>query len=245
MIEKINKGIVLHKWIYEDEHIIKILTEGGNVLSLKAKGLDSFESKNRMSLQIFNTVEVEYFTSHTSKRDTGRLKTATVIKEFKTESNYHNFSYIEVIRNIISYQEHNSNLTYKCLENIISMMENDLMNFQKLLNLMIITLRQNGYTMVVDRCAKCGSNQNIKGFEVYEGGLICSLHEEAEKYKLPKKTLLKLIEINSLKNPMECRDLDFNPDEILKIQSMYKQFMENQLALNLFMLDRKHQYVKH
>ncbi len=245
MIEKLNTGIVLHKWVYEDEHIVKILTEGGNVLSLKAKGLDAWDSKNRMSLHIFNTVEVQYFTSHTNTRDTGRLKTASVIKEFKGEHSSQNFTYIEVIRNIIAYQEHNSMLTYKCLVHIINMMESNMMTFQHLLNLMIITLRQNGYVSVVDRCAKCGSNQNIKAFEIYEGGLICNQHEEANKYKLPKSTLMKLIEIHSLVNPMECRDLDFTPEEVSKIQSMYKQFMENQLALNLFMLDRKHQYIKH
>ncbi len=244
MIEKINTGIVLHKWVYEDEHIVRILTEGGSVLHLKAKGLDSLHSKNAMSLHIFNTVEVEYFTSHTSSRNTGRLKTARAIREYLGEHSEQNFAYIEVIRNMLSEQDHNSVLTYKTLEQIINLMENNLMKFQYLLALMIVTIRQNGYTSIVDRCVKCGSNQNIKGFEVYEGGLICANHDEGEKYKLPTKTLMKLIEINLLKNPMECRDLDFTPEETEKIRSMYKLFMENQLAINLFMLDKKHQFIK-
>lgn len=244
MVEKIATGIVLQKWFFEDEHMVKILTEGGSVLRLKAKGLDSFTSKNNMSLHIFNKVEVEYFTSPNNQRYTGRLKRARVLKEYLGEASDANLAYIEVIRNIIAYQDHNSILTFRILEQIINMIEIRQMKFQYLFTLMMVTLRQNGYTTIVDRCAKCGSNQNIKGFEVYEGGLICSKHDEGERYKLPTRTLVKLIEINSLKNPMECRDLEFTPDEVSKIQSMYKQFMENQLALNLYMLDRRHHPIK-
>ncbi len=244
MIEKITKGIVLRKWIFEDEHIVKILTEGGSVLSLKAKGLDSLLSKNAMSLHPFNTVEVEYFTSSSSDRNTGRLKRSTIITEFKGEHNHVNYEYIEVIRSIITGQEHNSNLTYETLREIIYGIENGMMNFQKLLALMILTMRQNGYQSIVDRCAKCGSNQNIMGFEVYEGGLICKNHEEAYRYKLPSKTLVKLIEINSLIDPIRCRDLDLTPEEITKIKSMYKIFFENQLAINMYMLDSAKEFYK-
>lgn len=244
MIEKINTGIVLKKWIYEDEHMVNILTEGGSVLRLKAKGLDSLVSKNAHSLQVFNKVEVEYFTSPTTKRNTGRLKTARAIKEYMGEHNDINFGYIEVIRNIISDQDHNSILTFNVLEEIIYRIENNTMNFQHIWALMIVTLRQNGYTTTVDRCVKCGSNQNIKGFEIYEGGLICKNHDEGESYKLDASTLVKIIEINTLKNPMDCKDLKLTMSEIAVIRSMYKQFFENQLAINLYMLDRKHHSLK-
>lgn len=239
MVEKVMTGIVLQKWYFEDEHIIKILTEGGNVLRLKAKGLDNIDSKNNSSLQIFNKVEVEFFTSPNNSRETGRLKRARAIKEFLGEHTDENFMYMEVIRNMIAFQEHNNRLTFSVLEQIIFKIENKIMNFQALLCLMIVTIRNNGYTPIVDRCAKCGSRLNIKGFEISEGGLICKLHEEGSKYKLPLKTLLKLIEINSLKNPMECRSLEFTQEEVESIRSTYKQFLENQLALNMYMLDRK------
>lgn len=244
MIEKICTGIVLHKWFYEDEHMVSLLTEGGNILRLKAKGLDSFTSKNSMSLHVFNKVEVEYFTSPNNKRYTGRLKRSRTLEEFKIEGNQDNLANIEVIRNLISQQDHNSILTFKTLEKIINLINMGQMKFQYLYALIIITIRQNGYPIVVDRCVKCGRNQNIKAFEVYEGGLICKLHEEANKYKLPASTLVKIIEINSLKNPMECRDLNFNQQEINIIKSMYKQFLENQLALNMYMLDRNTQPLK-
>lgn len=244
MIEKINTGIVLKKWIYEDEHMVNILTEGGNVLRLKAKGLDSLVSKNASSLHVFNKVEVEYFTSPSNRRHTGRLKTARVLKEYMGEHSDVNFGYIEVIRNIISEQEHNSTITFNTLEEIIRRIEMNSMNFQSLLALMIITLRQNGYPVTIDRCAKCGSNQKIKAFELYEGGLICQNHDEANDYKLHASTLVKLIEINSLKNPIECEDLRFTMPEIEKVRSMYKVFFENQLAINMYMLDRKHHSIK-
>ncbi len=238
MIEKINTGIVLSKWIYEDEHLVKILTEGGNVLLLKAKGLDSLLSKNAMSIHTFNTVEVEYFTSPTSTRNTGRLKRSTTIEEFIIDSDIKNIGYIDVIKNIITSQEHNSILTYNTLKRMIKYMQDNDLKFQHLLSLMIITMRQNGYPVIVDRCAKCGSNQNIKGFEIYEGGLICRNHEEGSKYQLPSTTLVKLIKIHSLKDPIICEDLNFTNDEIRQIKSMYKLFFENQLAINMFMIDK-------
>ncbi len=238
MITKINKGIVLQTYIFEDEHIVKLLTEGGNVLQLKAKGLDSLTSKNRISLQVFNTVEVEYFTNNDMNMVSGRLKTAHCLKEFKGLDNERNLSLVEVIRNIILDQNSNSILTYSTLDKIISHLEIGTYKFQHLYSLFIITLRQNGYTPVIDRCSKCGDNQNIKGFEIYEGGLICEKHQEANDYKLPARTLVKIIEINSLKNPIECRDLDFTQEEVKQITSMYKMFLENQMGINLFMLNR-------
>ncbi len=238
MITKIAEGIVLQKFIFEDENIVKLLTKGGSVLTLKAKGLDSLMSKNNRALQVFNRVEVEYFTSHTSKSNTGRLKTANTLKEYIVEASDLVYARMEVIRNIILNQTNNSILTFNILEILINLLEIESLKFQHILSLIIVTLRQNGYTPVIDRCAKCGSNQNIKAFEVYEGGLICDNHEESNKYELPTETLMKLIEINSLKNPIECRDLDFEPTEVTKLISMYKMFMENQLAINLFMIDK-------
>ncbi len=240
MITKINRGIVLRKIIFEDEHIVKILTEGGNLLALKAKGLDSLISKNRMSLQPLNTIEVEYFTNIEMNKSSGRLKTATALKEFRGFDNNDEriFAIAEVVLNIIGGQSNNSRLTYITLEKIIKHLENRTFKFQHLYALMIITLRQNGYTPVVDRCCKCGSNQNIKGFEIYEGGLICDKHEEGNKYSLPAKTLVKLIEINSLKDPIECRDLELTNEEIRVITSMYRMFLENQMGIVLYLIDR-------
>ncbi len=235
MIEKINTGIVMEVKDFEDEHIVKILTEGGNLLSLKAKGLDNFISKNRVSIKIFNKINVEFFTSSSSIYNTGRLKRSSVIHEFK-EYNEYSINLVESIRNIIIDQNFNSILTYKILERLIFEIEEDDYKFQTLLSLMIVTLRQNGYTPIIDKCVKCGSNQKINAFEIYEGGLICDNHDEGFKYELSESTLRKIIEINSLKNPVECRNLNFTPEEKTKIQSMYKAFMENQLGINLYTL---------
>ncbi len=237
MIEYIKKGIVLEKISFEDEHIVKLLIDDGNLLSLKAKGLDKNSSKNRMSLNSFNFVEVEYFTSENSNFKTGRLKTARVIKEFINDSNLA-LNVFEVCRNLILFNERNNLNIYNSLTKIINLFELNNYQFQSILVLMILILRSNGYFPIIDRCVKCGTNKDIKAFSLYEGGLICKNHDESIKYELPVATLKKLIEINSLKNPLECNDLNFTPDEIIKIKSMYKLFLENQLAFNLYFLNK-------
>lgn len=235
MVEKIITGIVLNKFPYEDEHIVKILSEGGNIISLKAKGLGNLTSKNNASLMLFNICEVEYFTSISGM--TGRLKTARVLKEF-IKDNELSLNVLETIRNIISERVRNTNVTYNTIKNILSSLENNNFSFQKLLALMIITLRNEGYKLVVNSCVKCGTNKNIKGFSIYEGGLICELHEEAKQYEADPSFLRKIIEINSIKNPIECNDLNFSPKEISMLKSMYKNFFENQLGINLYLINK-------
>ena len=235
MIEKIITGIILDKFNYEDEHIVKILSEGGNVISLKAKGLSNLTSKNNASLNLFNVCEIEYFTS--SSGLTGRLKTSRVLKEFIKDTEL-SLNVIEVVKNIILGTKRNTIITFSIVKSILTSLENNNYSFQKVLSLMIFTLRNEGYIPLVSACVKCGSNQNIKGFSIYEGGLICELHDEAKTYAIDSSFLRKIIEINSVKNPIECKDLDFSPKEISMLKSMYKMFFENQLGINLYLLNK-------
>ncbi len=236
MVEKIITGIVIDKFPFEDEHIIKILSEGGNVVSLKAKGLDKYESKNRISLSLFNKVELEYFSSP-SNGNSGRLKRSSMVKEYLADSDL-SYSVTQLLKDILLSLNNYNNVIFVSLEKVLFSLENNTYNFQKILTILILILRNEKYTPVVDRCVKCGSNQDIGAFSLYEGGLICKNHEEASKYKLSGDTLRKIIEINSLYNPIECRNLNFTPDEITKIKSMYKLFIENQMGLNLYMIDK-------
>ena len=232
MIEKIISGIVLDKFEFEDEHIVKILSEGGSILSLKSKGLYNNDSKNRMSLNLFNLVEVEYFTSKNSSGFTGRLKTAKVIKEFISYDPL-SLYLVQQSRNILLDLNNNSILTFKSLTKIIDSIENNNYSFQKFLALIIIVLRQNNYKPIIDKCVKCGSNKDIIGFSIYEGGLLCKLHKEFYNYKLPSTTLRKIIEINSLKDPSICSDLQLTPEEESQIKSMYDLFLNNQMGVSV------------
>lgn len=237
MIEKIVKAIVLQKYIFEDEHIIKLLSEGGNIISLKAKGLDKNHSKNRSSLVPFNIVEVEYFTSPSKFSHTGRLKRSNLLEE--TYSNSEQFlSIIDVSRNLILDSTNNSMLTYKVLYEIINSIRDNNFSFQKLLVLLILIHRQNGYQIMVRACIICGTNKDIQGFSVYYGGLMCKRHEETKRYILPSDTLRKIIEIHLLSNPLVCKELDFSSREIKILKSMYKNFFENQLGINLYSIDK-------
>lgn len=234
MIEKIITGIVLGKREFEDEHIVKILSQGGNILSLKAKGLQKNSGKNRISLQSFNVVEVEYFAAP-SDSNRGRIKRATTTKEYLGNKEYA-YSVIQVMHDILYPLNSHNNLTYNAILNILESLEMETYSFQKILSLFIIILRNEGYTPVVDKCIKCGTNQKIGGFSLYEGGLICEKHEEMSKYKLDTIFIRKIIEINLQKNPMVCENLNFNPNEIKVLKSMYKMFFENQLGLNLYLI---------
>ena len=234
MIEKIITGIILDKFQFEDEHIIKILSQGGNVISLKAKGLSNLTSKNNASLNPFNICEIEYFTSLSGM--TGRLKTARVLKEFIKDTEL-SLNVMQILRNIIIGSKRNTMVTYNTVKNILSSLESNNYSFQKVLSLMTITLRNEGYNLVINKCVKCGKNQNIKGFSLYEGGLICDTHEESNKYEAEPSFLKKIIEINSIVNPIECNDLNFLPNEVSMLKSMYKMFFENQLGINLFLIN--------
>ncbi len=235
MIEKIITGIVIDKFSFEDEHIVEILSEGGNLISLKAKGLNNLSSKNNASLNPFNICEIEYFTS--SSGMSGRLKTARVLKEFIKDTEL-SLNVMMVMKNIILGTKRNTNITFNTIKSILLSLENNNYSFQKVLSLMIITLRNEGYKLVVDACVKCGSNQNIKGFSIYEGGLICDKHEEGQKYFANPSLLKKIIEINIIINPIECNDLNFHPNEISMLKSMYKMFFENQLGINLYLINK-------
>lgn len=237
MIEKVVKGIVLEKFEFEDEHIVKIITEGGNVLSLKAKGIDNIISKNRSSLNTFNKVEVEYFTSPVSTGNTGRLKRSTIISEM-TKINDSILNIFQVVNNLILNNEKNDKQTYHILDKIISAFVNNNFNFQNILELMVLVLRQNNYYPEVRSCVVCGTRQNIDGFSLYEGGLLCLEHNENRKYKLAPSTLKKIIFLNSLNNLLELNSLEFDNGEIQKIRDMYKLFLENQLGFNLYYINR-------
>lgn len=234
MIEKIITGIVLGKREYEDEHIVTILSEGGNILSLKAKGLHNNVSKNRISLQPFNRVEVEYFAAPMDS-NRGRIKRASVNNEYTNEGELA-YSAIQVMHNILYPISSHNNAIYNSVINILDSINNGTYNFQKMLSLFILVLRNEGYTPKVNACVKCGSNQKIKGFSLYEGGLICQNHEEGNKYKLVYSLLEKIIEINLQINPMKTRDLNLTPEETQILKSMYKVFFENQLGLNLYLI---------
>ena len=235
MIEKIIIGIILEKYVFEDEHIVKILSEGGDLISLKAKGLSNLTSKNNSSLNPLNICEIEYFTSMSGM--TGRLKTARVLKEFVNDSE-RVLDIIDVIKNIIKGSKRNNIITHNTLKDIIISLESNNFSFQKLMSLMIITLRNEGYRLVVTHCVKCQTRKNIEGFSLYEGGLICNKHEESKKYKADPSFLRKIIEINSIKNPIDCKDLYFSPKEISMLKSMYKMFFENQLGINLYLINK-------
>lgn len=234
MIEKIVTGLVLGKIEYEDEHIVKILSEGGNILSLKAKGLSNNFSKNRMSLQHFNKVEIEYFPAPFDS-NRGRIKRVNVIKEYIDDDEM-SYAVAQVLNDILYPINSHNNYIYNSVINILNALKDGNYSFQKMWSLFILILRNEGYISVVDKCVKCKNNQDIKAFSLYEGGLICKKHEEANRYKLPINFLKKIIEINIQKNPMLCGDLSLTPDEIKIIKSMYKSFFENQLGINLFLI---------
>lgn len=236
MIEKIIKGIVLQKFNLEDEYVVKILSQGGNILTLKTKLSDRRIYENKTFLKEFNIVEIEYFTSNLNSKYEGRIENSKIIKEFK-DRNEISKNIINIIKNI-ALESNNSILTYKSLEKIIFSLEEKTFSFQHILVFMIIFLRQNGYQIIINKCAKCKNEKDIDFFSLYEGGLVCKSHEKIDKYKLSDSTIKKLIEINSLKNPLECKDLNFDLIEISKIQKMYKTFFENHIGINLYMLDK-------
>lgn len=235
MIEKIITGIVLEKIPFEDEHIVKILTKGGNLISIRAKGLNKLTSKNRFSLRDFNICEIEYFTS--GRTSTGRLKRAKMIKEFSINDEWV-LNIVNLIKEIVSKTKNNSNLIYEIINVILNKIEKNIYSFQDILSLLIVSLRNEGYNFVVDKCVKCGSFKKIKGFSLYEGGLICEKHEIANKYELDFNLLKKIIELNLIRNPLEAKDLNFSLEDIQKLKSMYKMFFENQLGINLFLITK-------
>lgn len=234
MIEKNVTGLVLGKREFENEHIVKILSEGGSVLSLKAKGLSNNASKNNLSLQQFNKVEVEYFPAPLDS-NRGRIKRATVIKEYidDTEQSY---AVAQVMNDILYPVSSHNNAIYEAVLNVLTSLKNKTYNFQKIWSLFIMVLRNEGYRPVIDKCVLCGTNQNINAFSLYEGGLICNLHQDGEKYKMTPELLRKIIEIYVQKNPLNCDNLNLTPDEVKYLKSMYKMFFENQLGLNLYLI---------
>ena len=170
----------------------------------------------------------------------------TVARNFERDRNfYQKFlfetnikQFLGLARNILEISKSNNILNYLAVIKILENIENNNYKFQDILALMIIILRQEGYKPEVGCCCKCGKMKNINGFSLYENGLICDNHSISQKYEMAPNLLRKIIEINSIENPIMCRDLFFEPNEIILLKSMYKLFFENQLGANLYLMNK-------
>jgi len=82
-MEKFNKGYILN--IYdndENDSNIKALLDDGRIISLKAKGFQKPESKNRAAIKTGSIVELEYFQKD-QYPNSGLLKRGTYVSMFK------------------------------------------------------------------------------------------------------------------------------------------------------------------
>jgi recombinational DNA repair protein (RecF pathway) len=116
MVEKNITGIILSVNPFEDEHIVSILTEGGNKLMLKAKGLSKMQSKNRYALQPLNECEIEYFTVGNTNK--GRIKRATTTKEFIAKGE-RDLAVASIITSILNRDDNHNNLIFNSVKKIL------------------------------------------------------------------------------------------------------------------------------
>ncbi len=234
--EKITKGWVLRIYDKEDNtSLVTIFSQEGYILNLKALGIQKVDSKNRNSLQIFSFVEIEYFQS--SNLNTGRLKKAHLIKQI-SPVNTLEFNVLSFIKNvIIPYKEVDPKI-YKTLEFILEDIKFSVFNMQYIFYILRLIIEQENYKIVVDKCALCGSKQNISSFSLKEGGLLCSNCLSSFDKPINAEFLKKIIKLFSIKEIKQLQSVQFDPAEEKMLKSIFGHFLSANLGLYSTLLEK-------
>lgn len=236
MKELISKVYILHiKQIEENDALIYVLDEKGNVIRLKALGFFKNYSKNRQAITVSSFVQVEFF-QNIDFPNTGKLKKGLSLQVGKPKNIQH-LNVIELIRSFIMQYKKIHNGSFKIIEKIINDFEYNSFNIIYLFHLINKIIQNENMFFELRKCSICKKNDKISGFSLKDGGLTCSNCDFNNENKLTIKIIKKIMILFMADNIDEIKNiiLDFEEEKILKI--MYKNYLSDSLGWNVKLLD--------
>ncbi len=173
MQTKIIQGIIISKTPYaENDEMLNVLTEN-SFINIYAKGVKKISSKNRVNVFRGALVSFEIFNSYATAHSV-LLKKATIIQGLP-EINKTNAQKIEILLKIIkNIKDH-----HKEIFDIYTLMLQDFdgVDFFKNQTFLVAKILDNlGVGLSFSSCVQCGTNQNLFGFDVVQGGILCKTH---------------------------------------------------------------------
>ena len=228
MKEKKNQAWVMRIFEREEDSVVTLFTDEGYVLHLRALGLNKNTSKNRMSLQLFSIVEIEFFQS--TNLNSGKLKRAKLLIQ-NLAKNLNEYNLLQTIKHlIISYKKLNKKIYYT-IEQIIKEGKFSHLNLTFLFYIMRLLVENENIYLNINGCCKCGSVNNIASFSFQEGGLLCKNCMEKYDKPFPENFLKKIIALHQAENHQDVSTLIFGAKEEKVLKELYFTFLTSTFGI--------------
>ncbi len=173
MQTKIIEGIIISKTPYaENDEMLNVLTENA-FINIYAKGVKKISSKNRVNVFRGALVSFEIFNSYATAHSV-LLKKAIIIQGLP-EINKTNAQKIEILLKIIK----NIKDYHHEIFDIYTLMIKDFDNvdFYKNQTFLVAKILDSlGEGLSFSSCVQCGTNQDLFGFDILQGGILCQTH---------------------------------------------------------------------
>ena len=194
--EESKKGIVLKQIDYKDnDAIINVLSQKGELLSLYARGVKKTKSKNAAAILVFTFAQFDYFLS---QKGLHTLKKAKKIENYYEDINDYNkiivaFMLLDITLSISRLEVEANIELFKLLKSSLSTIKK--VNEHILLAYFLIKiLKQQGLYLNVDNCSICKS-QKVSFISYNNGGFICHNCAKDEKIENYDVEILKIFRI--------------------------------------------------
>lgn len=201
------EGIIIKSMDYKDtSKLVTIVTSSG-VSTLLVKGAKQYKSKNFAYSQVLTFLSYEPITSKTFdiigsasiidsfsnvKKDYERTQAAYIVLE-------HAYQFAEHITDTVTFFEFLKNILYKI---------NESKNFdlyQIMFRLKLLYLL--GIGPIFSECISCQTKENLRGFDLYGGGVKCANHVTLQDFLYSENTISKIKYIYLVKLDQVSEDL--------------------------------------
>lgn len=223
MSAKLIKGLIIDNKEYGEHDLIVKILSNYKIYSVWAPGVRKAQSKNRASLMIGTFGEYEVFVARLNNR-MSKLKKGVILKSWDIT----NFAIYDALKEVFFYLNKIDNSNSE-LFNFIDLYWNNISSENAsyirtfLMSKILISL---GYKPFYDCCFECKSNQNLKNFEFFQGGMSCNIHT---KYK-QGKTLEELKSFYFLGKSFEEYQKNTSPLLNLHIYKEIKHFISENIV---------------
>ena len=177
-MEEIQTGIIIKKQIINhDDEIITLLTRD-EIITLISLGSKKENSKNALSLDYGNLINVEFFRARLNNK-ISKLKKATIISKPNLLISDTSEVIMEIIRNINNLKTTSSILFDSILETISYF--GDKYNHHIKTYITFRMFHSIGIYPITWKCVDCQRKNKIIDFNFDEGGFKCSIHSNRNR----------------------------------------------------------------
>ena len=211
------EGIVINEVDYRDsDAVITVYTDNYGIIPLYVRGYKKITGRNVLACQLFDVSE---FLFDLKNGHMSTLKSAYLKNDHAgLKADYDKLTAASVIAEAARYL--GSETDYRILKKLLELLESIDQNYLCINLMLCAVLRANGMSPEVDRCARCGSQNDIISFSIKEGGFLCRSCYDGTDGSIMDPQFLKKIRL-TVKAPVEAYDklpaLELNDPEITDI----------------------------